>query len=79
MPPWQALSLKFCNLCLVGEAASYGSVCNRYAPTMLAADPYPDLHRDVATPTHELLEIRHSKISRHRAEADYSYPTDTVP
>jgi hypothetical protein len=46
---------------------------------MLAADPYPDLHRDVAMPTHELLEIRHSKISRHRAEADYSYPTDTVP
>jgi hypothetical protein len=30
-------------------------------------------------PNHELLEVHRSKISLHRAKADYSYPTISLP
>ena len=33
----------------------------------------------VAMANHELLEVHRSKISLHRAKADYSYPTIRLP
>jgi hypothetical protein len=44
---------------------------------MLAADHYQ--YPDVAMPNHELLEIHRSRISLHRAKADYSYPSIRLP
>jgi hypothetical protein len=44
---------------------------------MIAAEHYP--FYDVAMPNHELLEVHRSKISLHRAKADYSYPTIRLP
>jgi len=46
---------------------------------MLAANHYLGLHLDVATPNHQLFEIHRSRISLHRAKADYSYPTIRLP
>jgi len=46
---------------------------------MLAVDHYSDLFADVALSKNELLEIHRSKISFHRAKADYSYPTIRLP
>lgn len=46
---------------------------------MLAVDRYPDLHPDASMLNHELLEVRRSKISLHRAKAGYSYPTIRLP
>jgi len=46
---------------------------------MLAAEHYPDLIANVALSNDELLEIHRSKISLHRAKADYSYPTIRLP
>ncbi len=51
----------------------------RYPRTMLATDLYPDLHPDVAISNLQLFEIHRSKISIHRAKADYSYPTIRLP
>ena len=47
--------------------------------TMSAAEYYSDLFVDVVLPKNELLEIHRSKISLHRAKADYSYPTLRLP
>jgi hypothetical protein len=44
---------------------------------MFATDHYQDFHSEM--PNQELLEIRRSKISLHRAKADYSYPTIRLP
>jgi hypothetical protein len=46
---------------------------------MLANDHYADLHPDVAISNRQLFEIHRSKISLHRAKADYSYPTIRLP
>jgi hypothetical protein len=46
---------------------------------MLAVDYHPSLHPDVALPKKELFEIHRSKISLHRAKADYDYPTIRLP
>ncbi|MGA3198147.1 MAG: hypothetical protein ABSD89_01930 [Halobacteriota archaeon] len=46
---------------------------------MLAANHYLGLHLDVATPNQQLFEIHRSRISLHRAKADYSYPTIRLP
>lgn len=46
---------------------------------MLAAEHYPYLHPDFVMPNHELFETHSSKISLHRAKADYSYPTIRLP
>jgi hypothetical protein len=46
---------------------------------MIAAEPYSWLSADLALTKHELLEIHHSKISLHRAKADYSYPAIRLP
>jgi len=50
-----------------------------HARTMLAANHYPDLHPDMAISNRQLFEIHRSKISLHRAKADYSYPTIRLP
>jgi hypothetical protein len=58
------------------------SVRSRYGRTVardLADDHYSDLDAAVALPKHELLEIHRSKISLHRAKADYTYPTIRLP
>jgi hypothetical protein len=44
---------------------------------MLAAERY--LYHDGEMPSHELLEIRRSKISLHHAKEGYSYPTIRLP
>jgi hypothetical protein len=44
---------------------------------MLAAEQYP--YYDGAMLNHELLEVHRSKISVHRAKADYSYPMIRLP
>jgi hypothetical protein len=44
---------------------------------MLAAEHYP--YYDGAMLNHELLEVHRSKISLHRAKADYDYPTIRLP
>jgi hypothetical protein len=41
---------------------------------MLAVEHYSELFADVARSKNELLEIHRSKISLHRAKAEYSYP-----
>jgi hypothetical protein len=46
---------------------------------MLAADHYPYIHPNIAMPNHELFEIHRSKISLHRAKADYHYPSVRLP
>jgi len=46
---------------------------------MLAAERFPSLYADAAMPKLEPLEIHHTKISRHRARAGYSYPTIRLP
>ena len=46
---------------------------------MLAAEHYPYLHPDFVMPNHELFETHSSKISLHRAKADYCYPTIRLP
>ncbi|MGD0717181.1 MAG: hypothetical protein ABR979_03840 [Halobacteriota archaeon] len=46
---------------------------------MSVTDYYPDLHPDVAMPNRELFEIHRSKISLHRAKADYNYPMIRLP
>jgi len=46
---------------------------------MLSAEHYSDLFTEGTLSTHELLEVRRSKISLHHAKADYSYPTMRLP
>lgn len=46
---------------------------------MSAVEHYPALLVDDTLPKHELLEVRESKISLHRAKAGYSYPTIRLP
>jgi hypothetical protein len=50
-----------------------------HSHTMLAAEHYPDLFVYGALPKRELLKVHHSKISLHRAKANYSYPTIRLP
>jgi len=45
----------------------------------LVAEHYPYLHPDFVMPNHELFETHSSKISLHRAKADYCYPTIRLP
>ncbi|MGB9407718.1 MAG: hypothetical protein WCA89_09280, partial [Terracidiphilus sp.] len=40
---------------------------------------YPEILTDIALPRHQLLEIHRSKISLHRAKADYNYPAIRLP
>ena len=44
---------------------------------MLVTEQYP--YGGGAMANHELLEVHRSKISLHRAKADYSYPTIRLP
>ena len=44
---------------------------------MLAAEHYP--YTCGALPKRELLDVQRSKISLHRAKADYNYPTILLP
>ena len=46
---------------------------------MLSPEYYSNLHTDFALPKNELLEIHRSRISLHRAKANYAYPTIRLP
>lgn len=50
-----------------------------YVRSILAADHYLDVHRDIAMPNHELLEIYRGKISLHHAKTGYNYETIRLP